>query len=156
MFCWYSVLLECGDIMRLSVDFKIFPPPLFLIPYIGAIIRNSLVCIFPHFFVFVPSILAHIHNCWSYIVCCFWKMGYFVYIFLQVYRHCTMCSTYGYTPGYWMAVTDVSECINPSPIDAYFGCFKFSITNSTAVDILRYVLTFASILEGKIPRIKNI
>lgn len=55
-----------------------------------------------------------------------------------------------------MAVTDVSECINPSPIDAYFGGFKFSITNSTAVDILRYVLTFASILEGKIPRIKNI
>lgn len=43
-----------------------------------------------------------------------------------------------------------------SPTDVDLDCFNFSITNTTAVNILRYVLTFARILEGKIPRIKNI
>lgn len=90
-----------------------------------------------------------------------------MYIFLQVYRHLTMFSTDGYTPGFERLYGHIriirinnqnnSELIriNPSSYSGTFRLFFFSVTNTTAVNILSCVLTFASVLEGRLLGLKT-
>lgn len=131
---------------------KYFLIPSFLIPYIEAIIHNSLACILPQLFLFVPCMLVHTRNCWSYVAdfgtwdtLCMFSCKFTNIVPCVV--HVDIHQVFEWLLGMYQNV------LIHTPIDAYFCCFYHQ---QYSVDILIYVLTFASILEGRVSRIKNI
>ena len=101
---------------------KYFLIPSFLIPYIEAIIHNSLASILPQLFLFEPYMLVHTHNCWSYIAV-FGTWGtlcMFFYKFTNIVPcvvHVGIHQVFEWLLGMYQTV------LIHTPIDAYFCCF---------------------------------